>query len=986
MGLLDSAWDFVKGKLWGWLKDTSVKLWREIGKPIYEEVLKPLVKGEYLAAYKTLAEDVSLVMKGLETLGVKVPDQYFKWVAVSSQNTSAVQDILGVFGKVISPEAGQAGLGGAWGRSAVQADLLARDMETPRKFTGDMPVENQAYLDYLDTLSPDFPPVIGPDTIEFKPPEFEEPERPGDIEPPPPPEVPWEAPPAVVPKEPPPEKKPPPVADGAPPKAEPEPEPKPEPEPTPEPAPPPPAPPPPRYRPPSERPPSNNFLSIPYRQLNREGYGAPVILGSMEGVWNGFKDTAVVMKDTLLNFWNYVTHGLQYSINAIIKSIQDITEYVTKSINAGLQYAGDALVWVGQLAGSTVAGIWDAMSAWFASAVEYAGALVESGFAWLSDLTINLWEGVQLYGNAALEVLGRWMIAALAPFVSAWEVVKEYIATLTLDIGASIKASFLELKRDTGSMSTYFQVTFDRQVDKIKTNIWDGLTTAADRVGGFIAGVAEALWVKILKLYEYVASEIVGPTWTALQESLKPLVGTFQGLSESAWNGIQGLVDKFDVIEPEDAPAIALGAFGMASGFGFLSHMMGSAAELVHPLKTVGVHYMSAFVAQMASFSTIAAASMGVFVAAAIRQPFQYYVQNRFRPILPDANMLNFMRAKREVTLEEYRRYMGYHGYNNNMINALDRFLWNDPRLFEVVRISEVTSPPKVAPQSALDWLARGGIIPDKPENWWYYMKFGKAGYDDVDLPILSDAAVYSIRRREQTLFLMQVRRLYREFLLEDKEVMEQLAAAGLREDVSDWRLRAMKLERHNVEMKAIRNVYIAQYRADVIDESDLGLFLTGLGYTEERVELWIAREELRKTGKAAAAVSAGEKRELRAIQAAKLRLYRQQFKERLISPDKYTTWLLALGLSPALVTVTVQLDKERYFDRPDQVAMELSEGIRTDMDKYLRDTYLQQFRRGQIDQPALVSNLVQVGTDPELATTIADYEASKLVPKVQAN
>ena len=978
-GLLGAVWDYVKKKLWPWLSSALVDVFKEVSRPIWEDVLQPLVRGEYMEAYKALAGDVAAVLKGLDGLGVRVPEEYFKWVAAGNQRASAIHLVLSPWSDIIPKASGAEGLGRAWGMKQLEADLVLADMETPREFTGESTTGTETYRNYLEELSPDFPPVGQIETGDFELPEFVEPTP--RVAPPPEEEEPKKKPPP----------KPKPEAERPPPKAEPGPGP-PGPEerppreekpPPPEAKPPPPPeakpPPPPRYHfpPPPDLP--NRYLSLPYHVFAANLYGWTQILPSTEGIWGGIKDTWVVIKDVLLDLENWVTHAFQLSVNAIVEGLNNIIIYLTKYIDAGVQYIGDSLVYVGMTIEGIVSSVWDAMAKWISAGVDYVGGLFSTGLNWFGDLVELVWGSVQIYFNGFVEVLGNWIAAAGQSLAAVFGQGIENIYALFLELVDPIRTAIVSAALNIKSLVTESIPELIKDLKELPAAVWSGIATGVESFGGYIGAIAATVWSNILGLADYVVNQWGPETLDKIGQKLKPLEDWFQEIDRTVWNSVTSLPDLVKPMTPDKAPAAAMGLLGVAASAGFMSHALASAAELIHPLKSVGVHYMSAMVAQLSSFSTIGAATMGVFVINAIRQPFEYYIKDQFRPMIPDPMLLNMMRAKREINSADYNKYMGYQGFPDQMIAAMQRYLYMDPRLFEVIRISEVTSPPEVAPTEAIEWLARAGIIPDEPQNWWYYMKFGKGGYDDVDLPVLSQAAVLSIRRREQTLFLMRVREQFREYLLDEKEVRAYLEEAGLRADVAEWRLRAMKFERHFREVKEATGINITQYRNDVIDENELRLVLAGLGYLDPKIEIIIARENLRKSGQAAREVRAEEKYDLRRIQAVEIRLYRQRFKERMISADRYETYLLGLGLTPELARLTVELDKERYFDPPDIIALREAEKLEAELIREYRKIYIEQFRKGLIDRDALVNNLVLTNTQLELAEAIATYELARV-------
>jgi hypothetical protein len=98
-------------------------------------------------------------------------------------------------------------------------------------------------------------------------------------------------------------------------------------------------------------------------------------------------------------------------------------------------------------------------------------------------------------------------------------------------------------------------------------------------------------------------------------------------------------------VQPGDAPTLARKLFERAVGLGIGAHIAAQVSEASTPMKTLGMGYVAAFLADLAGFSRIAAATMGVLETQALQVPMKYYINQHVRSILPDPRALDQLAA-----------------------------------------------------------------------------------------------------------------------------------------------------------------------------------------------------------------------------------------------------------------------------------------------------------------------------------------------------
>jgi len=275
--------------------------------------------------------------------------------------------------------------------------------------------------------------------------------------------------------------------------------------------------------------------------------------------------------------------------------------------------------------------------------------------------------------------------------------------------------------------------------------------------GYFATAVREvlvSLWQWFIEKLKELIDLVVGVLRPALQDAWE---AAKKVLTESALKVFEGAEDLFEghsALTPEDAPEIAGKMYAMAWGAGMAAHGISALTELLHPLKTVGLHQTAAMVGDFGQFGRIAGATIGPLVNRVLGQLMTYNVQSRYRPNIPRENLLIEFRAKREIDRDEFGKAMAYQGFSDYWTNIIERWQWKDPRMFEIIRFADIGLEQGPPPSAELPWLQRFGVTGERLKDWWLWRKFMRAGYEDCDIPFM----VRFIHRREVSFALTYVR------------------------------------------------------------------------------------------------------------------------------------------------------------------------------------------------------------------------------------
>lgn len=433
--------------------------------------------------------------------------------------------------------------------------------------------------------------------------------------------------------------------------------------------------------------------------------------------------------------------------------------------------------------------------------------------------------------------------------------------------------------------------------------------------GYFATAVREvlvSLWQWFLEKLKDLIDLVVGVLKPVLQEAWEFAKSQFEDVGRSVYDHVQKLFEGHSPMRPEDAPALALKLYLFAMGAGMTAHGVAAVTELLHPLKRVGLHQTAAMIGDYAGFGRITGATMGPLVSRVLGQNMTYMVQDRFRPQIPDERLLIEFRSKREIDKAQFDKAMGYQGFSAEWTDVIERWQWKDPRMFEIIRLADIGLDQGSMPSGEREWFRKFGL-PGIPESdWWLQRKFMRAGYEDVDIPVM----IRFIHRREVSFALTYVRtairRNYRWGYLTDQELDTWMDRLQLPEQAKEWIFWAGELDRDYFYKQDLVMYYKTAFRNDVIDDDELLVSLIAMGMPAKESDIIVRTERLKKKPKPAKPVTAPVKKPLSDVQKKYITLYRDQFRKNLISSDAYLYSLLSIGLAPELAEVSVALEETR--------------------------------------------------------------------------
>ncbi|MFA5379079.1 MAG: hypothetical protein WC455_25210 [Dehalococcoidia bacterium] len=273
-------------------------------------------------------------------------------------------------------------------------------------------------------------------------------------------------------------------------------------------------------------------------------------------------------------------------------------------------------------------------------------------------------------------------------------------------------------------------------------------------------------------------------------------------------------------------------------------------AEHIHPSKEVGWKYVSHFLHDTVGFKALTESYVWPIRKAMIEHPTEKSMNRLFQPYLPTQGELTGLARKYEITEDQYRDAMRGYGVREEYINALLTGFWADPRLREILLLAQVERPDAEAPDAARQWLTRAGLSQYIGPDWWFALKFAKAGYDRIDIPVLIKVVRSQFLIKELGDLRTMRRAQYKSGQLSRAGYEEFLRGRGLREEELAPQLDAIEAERVKDQNDETQKLYELQYKNGRITADALKSALIGLGLAEERVTSRVEYLTTQKLGK----------------------------------------------------------------------------------------------------------------------------------------
>ncbi len=369
------------------------------------------------------------------------------------------------------------------------------------------------------------------------------------------------------------------------------------------------------------------------------------------------------------------------------------------------------------------------------------------------------------------------------------------------------------------------------------------------------------------------------------EEAKKKLAGTnvpeaIEGIMDSIIDVAMLPFDKGAEALDKEIPATAKTAIReivkLGAGLGATIGLSGYIMEHFHPTKSTNAARSLNMILDMVGFRTLRDAYLKPLRWNLIELPLRYKWNSLIQPVIPTQGEITGLARKYEITPDEYRDAMHKQGVGDFWIDKLLQGFWADPRLFEIIRLMEVERPPEETPDDAKTWLTNAGLKRFIGPDWWLAMKFGKAGYDHIDIPVLVSAVKARNVQRELGDIRTLQRNQYKHGMLSREEYEKILAERRISSEEVTLLLDAIDIESSYSINREYQRAYERKYAAGRITKDELKMLLEQLGLKEEYVEARVEFLFTKKQGKLAV-----EEEERVLTKAEVVRAYRLKQREK---------------------------------------------------------------------------------------------------------
>jgi hypothetical protein len=486
------------------------------------------------------------------------------------------------------------------------------------------------------------------------------------------------------------------------------------------------------------------------------------------------------------------------------------------------------------------------------------------------------------------------------------------------------------------------------------------LTAARDAVLGALLHAGEAVWGLITGIPQWIVNNAL-PFVEMVAEWIK--VHILDPIGKVATDAAHWAFDQMAGVgqgDPEAVMGVAAGLVAAAIPFGIAAHLLGNAAEVAHPLKSMGFTLTARALVDLTNIGKISEATIGVGYALALGHPMEYWLSRRIRWRIPDDRNLLESYTKRDISEGETDLALAYHGYNEARIQALKESAWHEPRPFELRRLMD------------------SGVVPVA----WLKAKLRRNMLRDEDVDVMAAALGHNQYSTQRGELWSAAWSLLRDGASTPARFAADVGPLAMPADQIALGVRAAALQ-HAADLVNFQTTTLLTAAVDgQITVDELGIALNALGMVADRVKAEQARARVRIAGKVTAKAPGADTALLAKLQTEQTTLWVQRFRRGLVDVDGLYTNLVAIGLDPSIAQVTVDLEVARQTPLvpivPDRSSIDLlAETLET-----FQHAYVDQFRAGLIDATTLLDDLLAAGVDPDVAQAIAiDEQARAYTP-----
>jgi hypothetical protein len=479
---------------------------------------------------------------------------------------------------------------------------------------------------------------------------------------------------------------------------------------------------------------------------------------------------------------------------------------------------------------------------------------------------------------------------------------------------------------------------------KVTAKVNDNVLWALGKGPEYIIPLAN----KVLAMTEQLAIDLT----PKLQDFWEP---EFEKLLNDAKNAVLALGET----KPKDGFANAKILLSKAAINGMRAHHRASAMEMIPYAKELGMHTVSAFMANMAGFNQIANNIWGTAIQQAVGRPAGYELNAVTRSRIPDVGMLEQMVFEREMTEEEQAVLLAYHGFNDDYIARIQRIQYREPNLRQ---LSSLAADASMTETQVANWLQEGG-------------------FHARDVALLTPIVMQQSMRAERGTLVTEVMSNLRAGLLDEADAELYFDRLNLQPAAREMLFTSARLGLRRNSIEDNITTYKQLYNDGLLDDADFRLGLEAQGVTEARFTVELNQVASKRFAQVAETETAEAKAEVRKQQGLLIAAMRAAFQHGMIDSNQFQDALTHAGITQSTAAATVELERIKLEGRAQTSRSAEAARILQREQRLREDTFVELFRKGAINNLQLQQFLFGVGLPEAVVNAIVDRELARARP-----
>jgi len=370
-------------------------------------------------------------------------------------------------------------------------------------------------------------------------------------------------------------------------------------------------------------------------------------------------------------------------------------------------------------------------------------------------------------------------------------------------------------------------------------------------------------------------------------------------------------------------------------------------------VKNLGVQQIAGLVGDLSGFSQLSEAIHGTQLKAAVARPVEYQInaQTRTRLLSPGETIESAI--ERKISLDEQREILRFHGYTEHHIDIIQKTMWQDPRLREIILLASDSS-----------------VDEDDIRHWLL-----EAGYDDTDIDRFTPIVIQQSNRGHRQALTSEIMINLGEGFLDDEDAEAQFDRLRYTEEAKRLLLDTGRLKFRREVIQAHITELEQMFQLEQIKEPEFRLALEGLGVRKQKVDAIVGKAFSKFIGRVSREEDAQVDKDVRALQGASLAALKAQFQAGLIPAGAFEANLVAIGFLPQIAREIVALEQIKLLTKAAGEVEDEADRLREEIRRARMAAFIDLFRDRFIDGDALRRNLLALGLAPELADAIVFRE-----------